>query len=285
MPSDDSTPREQPARHAAPRGDGLRAALALFSLPALTAQLIWGLNSVALKYAVGQLDPFITAFLRAALAGLVLLVILWRSEKSLGVPRHLWPRLAFIGVVCMGLNMILWQFGLSRTTATNAVLLTNASPIFALVLAVAIGQERLVRRRAFGMLVALFGAALVVGTEGLDFQTTGSVGNLMALGAVLCWAAYNVLGVPLLLSISPLKVTTWAMLIAAATMLILSPLSVRGWDVRQVDYVAWSGLLYGIFVGTLCGTTLWSRALQQIGATATMVHSYQIGRASWRVRV
>jgi drug/metabolite transporter (DMT)-like permease len=258
----------------ASRAGGLRNALALFSLPALIAQAVWGLNTVALKYTVGQLDPYITGFLRAALAGLLLVVILHRREGSLGVPRHLWPRLVLVGVVGMGFNMMLWQIGLSRTSATNAVLLTNASPIFALALAVGIGQEKLVRRRVAGMLVALLGAGLVVGTDGFRLTSESSVGNLMALGAVFCWAAYNVFGVPLLRSISPLRVTTWAMLIAAATMLVFSPLGVRQWDVSHVDAIAWSGVIYGVVLGTVCGTTLWSRALQTIGATATMVYSY-----------
>ena len=251
-----------------------RATLAAFSLPALAAQIIWGLSVVALKYTVSELDTYLVGFLRVFLSALILLIALYRQEGSIGVPRHLWPRLILIGAVGMGINTILWQNGLALTAASNAALISNASPIFALILAVGIGQEVLVRRRVIGMLVALVGAGLVVGTDGLDLGASNALGNLLIVGAIFCWAAYNVFGVPLLRSISPLRVTTWAMILASATMVAFSPLGVRNWDVGSAGLLAWGGLAYAVVLGTIVATTIWSSAVQRIGTSAAMIYAY-----------
>jgi drug/metabolite transporter (DMT)-like permease len=257
-----------------PRAAGIRAALVRFSLPALLAQVIWGFSVIALKYCVTELDPYVAGFLRVFVSALILLVALYRQEGSVGMPRHLLPRIFLIGAIGMGVNTILWQNGLARTAASNAALISNASPIFALALAVGIGQEKLVRRRVAGMLVALVGAGLVVGADGLDLGATNALGNLLIVGAIFCWAAYNVFGVPLLRSISPLRVTTWAMIFASGTMAALSPWGVQNWNVGSVGILAWGGLAYAIVLGTVVATTIWSGAVQRIGASAAMVYAY-----------
>ena len=173
------------------------------SLPALTSQLIWALNVSTLKYTISQLDPYVVGCLRALVAGLILFVILWRSEGTVGLRAEHWPRLIFISFFGMGLNTALWNIGLSMSSATNAALLSTISPLIAILLAVGIGQETLAWRRTLGMLVALLGVGLIVQTDGLNLHNENVIGDLIIVACAFTWASYNVFGVPLLRSYSP----------------------------------------------------------------------------------
>lgn len=244
------------------------------SLPALTSQLIWALNVSTLKYTISQLDPYVVGCLRALIAGLILFVILWRSEGTVGLRAEHWPRLIFISFFGMGLNTALWNIGLSMSSATNAALLSTISPLIAILLAVGIGQETMAWRRTLGMLVALLGVGLIVQTDGLNLHNENVIGDLVIVACAVTWASYNVFGVPLLRSYSPLRITAWSMLLGGISMVAFSPLVAPSWDVGRANPLAWGGLFYAILFGTVLGQTFWSRAIQAMGASATMIYSY-----------
>jgi drug/metabolite transporter (DMT)-like permease len=252
----------------------LGAAGSRFSLPALTAQLIWGFNVTAMKLAVTELDPYLVGMTRACLAGLILMLAVRRVEGRVGLEARHWPRMLLVAVVGMGLNTVFWQTGLSKSTATNSALISNISPICALVMAVAHGQERLVGRRVAGMALALVGVALVIQTDGLALRSDSLVGDLFLLGSSFTWAGYNVFAVPLLRTYSPLKVTAWSMLLGSAALAAFSPLGVRSWSVATASPVAFLGIAYAILFGTIVAQTLWSRTVRALGASGTMIYGY-----------
>jgi O-acetylserine/cysteine efflux transporter len=64
------------------------------------------------------------------------------------------------------------------------------------------------------------------------------------------------------------------MLLAGLTLLVLSPVGVRNWDVSHVSPLAWGGLAYSIVLGTVVATSLWSGAVKSVGASATMIYAY-----------
>ena len=245
-----------------------------FSLPALIAQLIWGLNVSTMKIAVTEMDAYLIGMARNFLAGLILMAILIRAEKGAGLRRRHWPRMLLVAFIGMGLNTALWQTGLSKSTASNAALISSVSPVFALIMAVGLGQETLVRRRVVGMLLALAGVAMVIQTDGLRFGSENLLGDLILVGCACTWAGYNVFGVPLLRHYSPLRVTAWAMMIGSATMALLSPWGVQNWDVSQASPVAWFGVVYAVLFGTVVAQTLWTQTLHALGASRTMIYSY-----------
>ena len=244
-----------------------------FSLSALTAQLIWGLNVSTMKLAVAEIDPYLAGLFRVFFAGIILLIVLARTEGHIGLARHHWPRMVLVAVTGMGINTMFWQTGLSMSTATNAALLSSASPIFAMILAVVIGQERLVRGRVIGTAIALTGVVLVIQTDGLHLGAN-LLGDGFLIGSAITWAAYNVLGVPLLRYYSPLKVTAWSMILGAMAMMLFSPWEVHHWNLLHVSPVAWFGIAFGVIFGSVIAQTLWSQTLNSLGASGTMIYSY-----------
>ena len=266
---------EQPAAVPGPARSrpSLKTFIAQFSLSALAVQAIWAFNVSAMKYTITQLDPYLVGAMRMSLAGVVLLALLYRAEGDIRLARRHWP-LIIVMALCMGLNTMCWQKGLSRTSASNASLIVNIAPVFAMLMAVGLRQERLNLRRVVGMCLALGGVVLIIDPTRVDLQHGALWGELLIVGAAIFWAAYNVVAVRLVVRYSALRVTSWAMLLCSVVLWIGSPLGVDSWAVAQARPLAWMGVLYAAILGAVVAQTLWTRTIQRLGASLTMIYSY-----------
>ncbi len=106
--------------------------------------------------------------------------------------RHGGPRpwlLLVIGSIFFGLDMGLWNTAVQYTSVANAVLLGNTAPIWVGLGAILIYHERLLRNFWLGVILALAGAALIVGTDLLRSQAL-NLGNGLALTVSLFYAGY-----------------------------------------------------------------------------------------------
>ncbi len=209
----------------------------------------WAANFVIVKDAIATAPPVGFAFVRFLLAGLVLLAILRWREGSAGIPRALVVPLAILGGLGYGVYQVLWASGLTVTTAGTSALLVATTPIWTVLVAVAIRTEAPHRARFAGAAVGLGGVALVVAARGLDLAATG-LGDLLTLAAAVCWGSYLALSAPLLATLSPLRLTTWAILFGTVVMAIPGSVQLAGaggaWVTPQtIVAIAYSGIVAG----------------------------------------
>lgn len=94
-----------------------------------------------------------------------------------------------VASILFGLDMGLWNTAVQYTSVANAVLLGNTAPIWVGLGAILIYHERLLRNFWLGVVLALAGAALIVGTDLLRSQTL-NLGNGLALIVSLFYAGY-----------------------------------------------------------------------------------------------
>lgn len=194
-----------------------RDARAAAEAGALLVMVAWAANFVVVKGAIAAAPPIGFAFLRFLLAGVVLLAILRWREGSVGVPRRVVVPVALLGGLGFGLYQILWATGLTVTTAGTSALIVATTPIWTVLVAIAMRTEAAHRARFAGAAVGFAGVALVVAARGLDLAVTG-LGDLLTLAAAVCWGSYLALSAPLLSTLSPLRLTTWAILFGTAVM-------------------------------------------------------------------
>jgi drug/metabolite transporter (DMT)-like permease len=105
------------------------------------------------------------------------------------------------------------------------------------------------RARFLGVAVGFAGVALVVAARGLDLGGAG-VADLVTLGAAICWGSYLALSAPLLATISPLRLTTWAILFGTAVLAIPGRVQLAAagpaWvDAATIAAIAYSGIVAG----------------------------------------
>jgi drug/metabolite transporter (DMT)-like permease len=178
-------------------------------------------NFIVVKAAISVLPPIGLAAIRYSLAGLLLVTVLRVREGSVGLPRRDVVPVLMLGIVGFGAYQVLWATALESISAGDSALLIASTPIFAALIAVAIGSDSLTPRTLLGTIVSFGGVAVVVaGGEGLTLSRS-LAGDVVTILAAVCWGSYAAFGAPILRRHSPLRTTTWAL---AGGLLVLIPL-------------------------------------------------------------
>jgi len=119
--------------------------------------IIWGANYTFGKVALREFGPTGFASLRTIFSTPILLIALSIKEKGLHLTREDILPFALLGFFGHFLNRICWSYGLSFTTASNASLLMAITPIHVVLLARLFRIEKVHRKSAVGITVALVG--------------------------------------------------------------------------------------------------------------------------------
>jgi drug/metabolite transporter (DMT)-like permease len=131
----------------------------------------------------------ITGFYRLFFSTLILTpLFIQRQRRGDSIPRAvlIFPALAGIFTAC---DFTFWNSSLAFTTASNATLLGNTAPLWVALGAMLIFRETLTRSFWFGLLLALGGALLIMGSDFLIHPRLG-IGDLMASAAAVFYASY-----------------------------------------------------------------------------------------------
>ena len=150
----------------------------------LTAYLALGVGVLSLSFSAmfvrwADAPGPVTAFYRLFFSIFLLLPFFlprWRTNPSIRSRAVLFPLLAG---VFTALDLALWTTSLSFTTASNATLLGNTSPLWVALGTWLIFKQKLTTGFWRGLTIALLGAALIMGTDFLLHPRFG-VGDLMA---------------------------------------------------------------------------------------------------------
>ena len=175
--------RREPVQPAsdAPRSTLLGVALGT------AAAVCWGLGPVATKATLASFSPQLVGVTRLTAAAVCFRVLGGAGTRWL--PRDGWS--AFAGFA-LGVDFLLFNFGVRLTTAAVAGLLVNFGQVSNVVLARALLGERLTARRVTGAALTLAGV-VIVNTRGRGLDETGSIGgNVLVMLASIAWSTYAV---------------------------------------------------------------------------------------------
>ncbi|MBG6078094.1 DMT family transporter [Polaromonas sp. CG_9.11] len=181
-----------------------------FSIYPLMAVLIWTGNTLVTKAAAVVIDPAAITFYRWLLAGMVLSSFLLRSvwRQRAIVATH-WPKLAFLGLLGMGMYQGLAYQAAKSTSAINMGVVVALMPLMSALLASFFAGERLTASRMGGAVLSLLGL-LFLSTQGHPTELLHGAahwGDALMLIAVASNALYGVL-----LKRWALPLTTWQQL-------------------------------------------------------------------------
>ena len=131
----------------------------------------------------------ITVFYRLFFSTLILTpFFIQRQRRETSIPRSIliFPILAGIFTAC---DFTFWNSSLAFTTAANATLLGNTAPLWVALGAWLIFREKITSVFWLGLLLALTGAMLIMGSDFLLHPRLG-IGDLMASTAAIFYASY-----------------------------------------------------------------------------------------------
>jgi drug/metabolite transporter (DMT)-like permease len=256
-------------------GKGGRKTSPLFEASLLSTAVFLGTNPVAVKYAVGYIPPLPFVTLRFVLAGLVLwgILRLFNPEGRLR-GNDLWA-MAGLGLVGIASNNILFTHGVSMTSASNSALVVATAPLWGMLLAFVLGWERPKLTGIVGVGVAMLGVAVIV-YRGLGESGASLAGDLLVMGAAVCWGSYAVLSLSLLERYSPLAVAAYSMLFGGLAVLPLASVQLPGVDWGAVSLGGWGAFAYSALLVAAFGFTFWQRGISRIGANRMLVYQYLV---------
>jgi drug/metabolite transporter (DMT)-like permease len=176
---------------------------------------IWGGTFVAGKIVVASLTPLMGSFARYVIACVALLAAAFALEG--GLPRltgRQWLATFVLGLFGVFAYNLFFMSALTRLPASRAALIIALNPAVTIAISAVVLGERLSARRWAGVLLALFGVAVVVSRGDISSFASGGlgVGELCMFAAVTSWALYTILGRRVLGGLSPLAATNYAAL-------------------------------------------------------------------------
>jgi drug/metabolite transporter (DMT)-like permease len=238
----------------------------------LLVALIWGVNFSVTKGVFPRFPPLAFTGVRFAIASLLLLPLVHRLEGPARLPPGVLGRLIVLGLVGNTLYQLGFISGLDRTTASNSALIIGAMPSITAFLAVALRLEPLRPRVLGGVLVATVGVMLVVAARGTGFGSATLSGDLLSLGAVLCWAGYT-LGLRVVPpEVSPLRITAITTLAGMPGLVLAGVPEMLGMDWSAVGWQGWASLGYATVLSLLVAYLIWNRSVKVVGPSRTVIY-------------
>ena len=234
---------------------------------------IWGGTFVAGRIATAELPASTAALWRYVLACAVLVVAAFALER--GLPRltaRQWLGVALLGATGVAAYNLCFMWGLKTVPAGRASLLVALNPAATLVGAALFFGERLTRRNVAGIVIALAGAAIVIGRgDPLALLRGGlGTGELTILGCVASWSAFTLIAKRLMAGLSPLAITVYASL-TGMLMLAAATLAEGAALVPQASPSAWAALAFLGAFGTAVAFVWYNDGVRRLGAARAPV--------------
>ena len=199
--------------------------------------VMWGLSFIFSKAALSEGMPVMTlAFIRYALTAGMMLPLCLKMEGSIRLGE--WAPRAF-ATTLLGITVYFFfeYSGLQRTTASAASLILALVPMLTLLFRVIFCRERISRMRWLAVALSLIGAYFVIVTDSGEGAGT-LMGNLLMVGACLCWTGYILTTPKLMEACSSMRVSSWQAVAATITLIPFSlaersawvPVSATAWE-------------------------------------------------------
>ena len=163
----------------------------------------------------------VTGFYRLLISTLLLTPIFLRQQKQFAPIDKKYLYLPLAGGLLTAFDFAFWNSSLKFTTAANATLLGNTAPLWVALAALLIFHEKLKGVFWAGLILALTGAALVMGSDFLTHPTLG-LGDIMASIAAIFYAAYQLVTQRGRVHIDPFRYTWLVGVSATFGMLIMN---------------------------------------------------------------
>lgn len=175
-------------------GEGALTRRALATAAAAATGIQVGSAMVATRFVVDQTGPASLALLRYAIGFLCLLPVVLAAPRARFAGRDLLP-IALLGITQFGILIALLNYGLQFVPAARAALIFATLPLLTMLLAAALGHERLGASKVAGVILTLAGVGLALGEKALHRRGAAHewIGEVAVLAAALCGAVCSVL--------------------------------------------------------------------------------------------
>ncbi|WP_460927923.1 DMT family transporter [Pseudomonas sp. MC6] len=217
----------------------------------------------ATRLAVLEFDPVFLTVVRAAIAGVLAVALLWLFRERRPA-RDQWLSLLIVALgVVLGFPL-LTALALQHVTSAHSIVFVGLLPLATAIFAVLRGGER---PRPVFWIFSTLGSALVVGFALAQGLTASPTGDLLMLAAILACGLGYAEGAKLSRTLGGWQVICWALVLSLPVMTMLS-LWLAPASFNTISLSAWLCLGYVSLFSMLIGFVFWYRGLAQGGIAA-----------------
>lgn len=241
----------------------------------LGVQLFFGTLPVVGKYVLQTIPNFALVGFRVGGAALAFIVLQSFSKDGLRLDKksHYWWFLLY-SLLGVALNQILFVNGLARTTATNTSLLAVLIPIFALLVSIVFGLDKLTARKVFGVVLAAAGVVYLIDPAKASFSSETTRGDLMIIVNCLFYATYIAISKNLIQRYGALKSMAWLFLFGSLLTVPLGIHSLAAIDLAAVPNLTWLAVAAIIIFPTTLAYYLNAYALARVSPGVVAIYIY-----------
>lgn len=234
--------------------------------------IVWGSTYLAIRYAVEEIPPLMTAAARNLVAGSILLG--WARSKGLRATRLEWRHSAVVGALffLIGHGTLHWA---EQTVPSGlSALLVATEPVWIAILLAVTGSGRLRPPTLAGLALGLVGVWLLVGDEAIRSSDASFWGSLAILLGAASWAIGVVYAQHAPMPANPTLRTATTLLCGFAWLLPASLLAGEFGRVSVPSPLAIGSLVYLIVLGSILTFTAYYWLLDRFPATLVATHTY-----------
>ena len=249
-------------------GENIKLALAFTAI-----YLVWGSTYLAIRYAVETIPPLVTAAVRHSVAGGFLLAL--AMARGFRPKREHWIAGLVVGAFFFLIGHGTLHWAEQYVGSGLAALLIATEPMFILVLAWSMGQQKISRISALGLALGVVGVAVLTGAE-LNAKSSSLLGLLAVLTGSISWAAGVVISPKVKLPTDALARTAVPLVCGAVMLLAAAGLTgeFRAVHLSSISLRSVLGLAYLIVFGSIVAFTAYTWLLQRCPPTLVATHTY-----------
>jgi drug/metabolite transporter (DMT)-like permease len=235
--------------------------------------VIWGSTYLAIRYAVETIPPLVAAAVRHSIAGGILLM--WAWLRGFRPRREHWTAGFVVGGLFFLIGHGTLHWAEQYVGSGLAALLIATEPMFILVLAWLMGQQKISLISALGLGLGVVGVAMLTGAE-LTLKGSSLLGLLAVLVGSFAWSAGVVVSPKLKLPSDALGRTALPTLCGALMLLVAAGVTgefhATHW--ASISLRSLVGLGYLITFGSVVAFTAYTWLLQQCPPALVATHTY-----------
>lgn len=254
-------------------GDRRRSYSIQLALAFAAIYLVWGSTYLAIRYAVETIPPLVTAGIRHSIAGGILLA--WAWVRGFRPTRANWISGIMVGALFFFVGHGSLHWAEQYVGSGLAALLVATEPMFILVLAWAMGQQKISRLSALGLGLGVLGVAVLTGAE-LTVKGSSLVALLAVLLGSFAWSAGVVISPKVKLPSDALGRTALPTICGAVMLLAAAGLTGEFHSTHwaSISVKSISGLAYLIVFGSIIAFTAYTWLLQRCPPALVATHTY-----------
>jgi len=227
---------------------------------------LWALNIPVVKIGLAGWSPMAFSFIRFGTGGLIYIAyVLWR-EGTLRVKRKDIPKFLIGGAIGIAINQYAFMYALEKTSASIVTLVFATTPLWAALLARALGWEFVKPLFWVAIVISAVGVFLVIVGTGASMSLNSAEGVLIAFGAPLTWGCYSVLVRPLLKDYSAMHVSAIMMLVGAPLIGIVGLPQALNMDWGRLTPSSWVAIAYALIGSLIMANLFWFIAIHKAGS-------------------